>query len=353
MALDLKDVNFVLNRRKVKILEAIVSDYIASAEPIGSRTIAKKYDLGVSSATIRNEMSDLEEMGYIMQPHASSGRVPSDKGYRLYVDKVMPKKSLNREQREYLKQAIVADLNRIDRLMRDVANAISYITNYTTVVAEPLARKHKIKHIQLVPVDENALALMLITDLKAVKNQIVMMTATPGPATAQRMSSELTKLLKGASADDLCDLYTGMAKHRFAESHFDPDMAMPIMDAIFGALSSADSIQVHTSGMKNILDFPEFADPGKARAVVGALEEKEGILNLLADNSEQITMVIGGENKNVMLRDCSVIKAKIRINEHSSGDIGIIGPTRMDYSHVVTVIGSVLKNMTSSTAEQA
>jgi heat-inducible transcriptional repressor len=127
-------------------------------------------------------------------------------------------------------------------------------------------------------------------------------------------------------------------------------MAMPIMDAISGALSSADNIQVHTSGMKNILDFPEFADPGKARAVVGALEEKEGILSLLADNSEQITMVIGEENKNIMLRDCSVIKAKIRINEHFAGNIAIIGPTRMDYPKVVTVIGAILKNMPAAVA---
>ncbi|MCL2397096.1 MAG: heat-inducible transcriptional repressor HrcA [Defluviitaleaceae bacterium] len=338
----------MLNRRKTKILEAIVSDYIASAEPIGSRTIAKRYDLGVSSATIRNEMSDLEDMGYILQPHSSSGRVPSDKGYRLYVDRVMPKKPLNKDHREYLKRAIAMDVNRIDQMMRDVARAVSHVTSYTAVAAEPLVRRHKIQHIQLVPVDDYAMAMMLITDLKAVKNQMVIVHQAPNHGVAGRMSVELTNLFKGASADDLCELFTGMARHRFAEIGFDVRLVSPLMDAVYAALASADNVQVYTSGMKNILDFPEFADLGKARAVVGTLEEKESLLTLLADNSEQITVIIGGENENTMLRDCSVIKAKIRINEHFSGNIAIIGPTRMDYSQVMTVLGAIVKNLTLS-----
>ena len=333
----------MLNLRKIKILEAIINDYIASAEPIGSRTIAKKYDLGVSSATIRNEMSDLEEMGYIVAPHASSGRVPSDKGYRLYVDEVMPKKRLSQEQMEYLQQSIAQNLSQIDLLMQDLARAISFVTNYTTVAADFLAKRHKIKRIQLVPVDEGIFALMLITDLKAVKNRVLPLpgTETVGYATAERISTAITKILAGACADDLNGLYLGRTKQQLRDMHVNPDIAEPLLAAITEALSSADNVQIHTSGVKNILDFPEFSNVDKARAIVGALEEKEGLITLFADNSEDIQVVIGTENENIMLQDCSVIKAKIRINEHFFGNIAIIGPTRMDYSQVV----SVLRNM--------
>jgi len=338
----------MLNIRKIKILEAIIHDYIASAEPIGSRTIARKYDLGVSSATIRNEMSDLEEMGYIVAPHASSGRVPSDKGYRLYVDEVMQNKRLPAAQQEYLQQSIAQSLSQIDLLMRDVARAISFVTNYTTVAADLLVTRHKIKHMQLVPVGDGVFALMLITDLKAVKNCVLPLphAETVGMATAGRISTELTKVLAGADADDLRNqLYLSCARQKLASMHLNPNMAGPLLDAIAEALSSADDVQIYTSGVKNILDFPEFANVDKARAIVGTLEEKEGLITLLSDNSEDVQVVIGAENENAMLQDCSVIKAKIRINEHFSGNIAIIGPTRMDYSQVV----SVLRNMTFST----
>ena len=329
-----------LNDRKIKILEAIINDYIASAEPIASRTIAKKYDLGVSSATIRNEMSDLEEMGYIVAPHASSGRVPSDKGYRLYVDEVMPKKRLSQEQEEYLKQSIAQNLSQIDLLMHDLARAISFVTNYTTVAADFLARRHKIKHIQLVPVDEGVFALMLITDLKTVKNRVLPLpqAAAVGYATAGRISAAITKILAGACTDDLSGLYLGRTRQQLADMHVNPDIAEPLIAAIAEALSSADNVKIYTSGVKNILDFPEFSNVDKARAIVGALEEKEGLITLLADNSEEIQVVIGTENENAMLQDCSVIKAKVRINEHFSGNIAIIGPTRMDYSQVMSVL---------------
>jgi len=340
----------MLNRRKIKILEAIINDYIASAEPIGSRTIARKYDLGVSSATIRNEMSDLEEMGYIVAPHASSGRVPSDKGYRLYVDEVMPSKRLSQEQKEYLQQSIAQNLSQIDLLMHGLARTISLVTNYTTVAADFLVSRHKIKHIQLVPVDEGIFALMLITDLNTVKNSVISLPqAAPwGYATAGRISTALTKILAGAGVDELNGLYIARTRQQLTDMHVNPDVAAPLIAAIAEALSSADNVQIYTSGVKNILDFPEFANVDKARAIVGALEEKEGLITLLSDNSEEIQVVIGTENENIMLQDCSVIKAKIRINEHFSGNIAIIGPTRMDYSQVV----SVLRNMVLDTEER-
>jgi len=335
----------MLNRRKIKILEAIIRDYIVSAEPIGSRTIAKNYDLGVSSATIRNEMSDLEDMGYILQPHASSGRVPSDKGYRLYVDEVMQKKNLPKEQREYLKAATAVNLNQIDRIMQDVARAVYRITNYTTVAAEPSHVKHRIKHIQIVPVDEHALALMLVTDLKAIKNQVIFVPKAPSPGMSAKISEELTRILQGVCAEDLNILFTGRVRQCFADIRAGDYLAEPLLQAISAALSTADNAQIYLYGIKNILDFPEFADLDKARAIVGALEEKEGLLTLLDGNFDRIQVIIGTENENIVLKDCSVIRAKIRINEHFSGNIAIIGPTRMDYSGAMSVINAILKNI--------
>ena len=168
-----------LNDRKIKILEAIITDYVATAEPVGSRTIAKKYDLGISPATIRNEMSDLEEMGLIEQPHTSAGRIPSQMGYRMYVDNMMHKRVLTSEEVEFLKNAISLNVDRIEYLMQQTAKALSMLTNYTTIVTEPKSTRVKIKHIQLVPIDNNTVAAVVVTDSKAIKNHIIKAKAIP------------------------------------------------------------------------------------------------------------------------------------------------------------------------------
>ena len=178
----------------------------------------------------------------------------------------------------------------------------------------------------------------------AVKNQVITSVVAPEFSMAQRISEELTRLMSGSNVDDLNGLLAGILRDRFQKMGFDDRLVAPILNAIVTALSSADNVKIYTSGMKNILEFPEFADPAKAGAIVGTLEEKDEVLSLLSINSEQIRIVIGEENEKPMLRDCSVIKAKIRINEHSFGNIAIIGPTRMDYSQVMSVLTAVLKN---------
>ena len=336
----------MLNSRKIKILEAIVNDYIASAEPIGSRTIAKKYGLGISSATIRNEMSDLEEMGYIIASHASSGRAPSDKGYRLYVDEFMQKKRLKPEQKKLLINATTNKLNQIDLMLKDIAQAICHITNYTTIVADQ-PQSHKIKHIQIVPIDSATLALMLITDLKAIKNHIVFLQNSDEISfnTAAKISAELSRLLAGASINDLTELFIGLIKHRFNEINISHTIVRPLIEAIRALLQAADNIKIHTFGVKNILDFPEFSDAAKARVIVGILEEPEDLKKLLSNEGGQIKVLIGKENEDAMLKDCSIIKANMRISGHLSCNIAIIGPTRMDYSQVMSVFGTILEGM--------
>ena len=162
-----------LNERKTKILEAIITGYIETGEPIGSRTIAKNYDLGISSATIRNEMSDLEELGLITQLHTSSGRIPSDKGYRLYVDNLMGHRELTDEETKFLQNVIVNNINHMDYLMEQTAKALSMLTNYPTIISKPKIEKEKIKHIQLVSLDETSIIAVVVTENKTVKNYIV------------------------------------------------------------------------------------------------------------------------------------------------------------------------------------
>ncbi|MDR3239689.1 MAG: heat-inducible transcriptional repressor HrcA [Clostridiales bacterium] len=333
----------ILNDRKIRILEAIINDYIQTAEPIGSRTIAKKYDLGISSATIRNEMSDLEEMGFIIQPHASSGRVPSDKGYRLYVDRLMQRRELTDEEMLLLQKMIAGSIHQIDYIMRETASAIAILTKCATIVSEPQIKKTRIRHIQFVPVDEKSFVMVLVTDGKAVKNRLIYLNQTLDEDTMIRLSKLLSENLRGCCFEDID---VSMA-HEFAEQFRMPeDLLLAVLNAASDVIHTEDDVQIYTSGVKNILSFPEFSDVEKAKNMFQALEEKDMLITLLGSgNSEKIQVVIGAENNMELLEDCSVIKANYRVGSQNFGSIGVIGPKRMDYSQAVSVLSGILKHI--------
>lgn len=335
----------ILNERKIKILEAIINDYIETAEPIGSRTIAKKYDLGISSATIRNEMSDLEELGLIVQPHTSSGRVPSSKGYRLYVDRLMNYREISKEQSDFLQNVISENINQIDYLMRQTAKALSLMTNYTTVVSEPKTKKTYVKHIQLVPLDERSIVAVVVTDNKVIKNQVIHLNSVPDVDELNKISSVVNDIIKKYSAEqiktemqgDLCD-----------DSVVYNDIIKAVFEAVFEVIQEEEDIAFYTSGVNNILDFPEFSDIAKAKGIFKALEEKQTLIDLLDKSKEnsdsQIQILIGDENNTELLKDCSIIKTKYNVG-NAVGTIGIIGPTRMDYAQTVAVLNAIVKNI--------
>ena len=331
----------MLNERKVRILEAIINDYIATAEPIGSRTIAKKYDLGISSATIRNEMSDLEEMGYIVQPHTSAGRVPSDKGYRLYVDRLMHYRELTFEESDYLRSIIANNINHMDYLMRETAKAISVLTNYTTIVSEPELDLTSIKHIQLMPMDEKSIALVLITDNKVIKNHVVSVEKAPDYDTLTKLSFMLNDLLGGRKFSDISKIeFEGLGSTQNNE------VLHKILEAVKNMVIAEDKVRVYTSGVNNMLDYPEFSDIEKAKSLFKAFEEKEVLITLLGNNNtENVQVVIGSENSLEQMKDCSIIKANYMYGQKSLGAIGIIGPTRMDYTQVASVLYGIVKNV--------
>ena len=333
----------ILTDRKIKILEAIINDYIQTAEPIGSRTIAKRYGLGISSATIRNEMSDLEDMGFIIQPHASSGRIPSDKGYRLYVDRLMRRRELTDDEARFLKQVIINNINQIDYMMQETARAIAVLTNYATIVSEPAIKKTRIRHIQFVPVDEGSFVMVLVTDKKVVKNHLIYMENSPNENTLQKLSKLVNDTLRNHSLEDID---SGLVNRIATQAGENSDVVWTVMNAVVDVIQAEDDVQIYTSGIKNILSFPGFSDVEKAKAMFQVLEEKDMLITLLGkNNTEKIQVVIGAENNLALLEDCSVIKANYNVGSQNFGSIGIIGPKRMDYSQVVSVLSGILKHI--------
>ncbi|MCL2616795.1 MAG: heat-inducible transcriptional repressor HrcA [Defluviitaleaceae bacterium] len=340
----------VLNERKIRILEAIISDYIHTAEPIGSRTIAKKHNMGISSATIRNEMSDLEEMGLIVQPHASAGRVPSDKGYRLYVDNLVPNRGITQAEATLLQQMIVNNINHIDFLMKEIAKAISALTQYAVIVSEPKFHATTLKHLQLVPIDERSVVLVLITDSNVVKNQVVPVAVAPSYDQLQHLTALLNERLKGQTSAGINDTLLADIVHNAPGT--DSAAISALLCAIRYAIQNEDDRQVYAGGVKNILTFPEFSDVDKARKLFHALEEREMLITLLGgDESDDIQVIIGSENSVDEMKNCSLVKAGYRFGGRNYGSIGVIGPTRMDYVQAMSILSSVVKNINKAFGE--
>lgn len=335
--------NMQLNDRKIRILQAIIKDYIDTAEPVGSRTIAKKYNLGVSSATIRNEMSDLEEMGLIVQPHASAGRIPSDKGYRYYVDSILKKEPVSEEGQNYIKNLVNKNISQIEYLMDETARALSAMTNYTTFISEPIIRKTTLKQVRLLPLDDISIMMIVATGENHIKHYIMPVHDNISETELNRINEDINTLLKGKTRDDMTDeVISNLAKA--TREH--PELLKPMLKNIKKTITSAESVQIHLSGEKNILDFPEFSDIDTARTLFNTLEEKEALLDIIGDaGSGKTDISIGAENKLEEMKNCSVIKTSYKVGDDVYGTIGIIGPTRMDYEQVISVLNGMAKNI--------
>ena len=332
-----------LNERKIQILHAIINDYVETAEPVGSRTIAKKYNLGVSSATIRNVMSDLEDMGFIIQPHASSGRIPSDLGYRLYVDHLMQKKTIGIQEQKYLHSVIAQDINQIDYLMEETAKILSALTNYTTIISEPIGQKARIKQIRLLPLDQGSVLLVIATEENFIKNHVIKMATVPEENRVTYISNCLNCAFQGYGANEIDRKVLEQLQR---ELGIYEGLLQPILHALEITIKAAEKIQVHMSGRKNILAFPEFADISKAGSLFQTLEEKEVLVTLLEEGrGNDMQILIGSENTVQSMKDCSVITATYKLSDDTTGTIGIVGPTRMDYSQVISVLNEMVQNI--------
>lgn len=327
--------NFELDERKEKILDAIIRNYLETGEPVGSRTISKYTDLNLSSATIRNEMADLEELGYIIQPHTSAGRIPSDKGYRFYVDHLMQEK--DREVTE-MKEFVIEKTEKMEQVLKQVAKLLANNTNYATLVSAPAYNTNKIKFIQLSHVDDEHILAVIVMNNNMVKNQMIDVESSLDNETLLKLNLLLNSALNGLSIQEI-NLGTIAKLKEQAGSH--STIVGEVLDALANALNENEDLQIYTSGATNILKYPELSGSESATNLLSAFEEKEELLSLvtesLADqeNETGIQVYIGNEAPIQTMKDCSVVTATYDLGEGVKGTIGIVGPKRMDYENVM------------------
>lgn len=324
-----------LDERKVKILDAIIRNYLATGEPVGSRTISKYTDLNLSSATIRNEMADLEEMGYIVQPHTSAGRIPSDKGYRLYVDHLMEEK--DREISE-MKDFVIEKTEKMEKVLKQAAKLLASNTNYATLVSAPAYSKNKIKFIQLSAVSDTQILAVIVMNSNVVKNQMIDISEPLDNETVLKLNILLNTSLNGLSLDEI-NLGTIALLKEQAGIH--SEIVSHVLDTLVQTISETEDLQIYTSGATNILKYPELSDSDSVSSLLSTFEEKEELQSLvtesLSDNENEtgIQVYIGNETPVQTMKDCSVVTAVYDLGEGVKGTIGIIGPKRMDYEKVM------------------
>ena len=324
-----------LDERKYQILQAIIDDYIMTAMPVGSRTISRKSGVGYSPATIRNEMSDLEELGYLAQPHTSAGRVPSNKAYRLYVDHLMKNVKLTPDERERMHEHLVDKSKRVEGVIRSAANVLSDATKYTSVIVAPKLGTLRIKHVQLVPVAERTALMIIVTSAGIVKDAVI--------SIPDNMSADELYSISRMMTDQLADKPLEAVRQAFAEmlrsNTENRRLLGEALQVIEKRLESEDQADVIIGGSSNLLGYPEYADVNKAKNFLAVLESKDTIRRVLnRDGSMEITIRIGPENQVPELNDCSIVTASYRVGDHSNGTLGIIGPTRMNYNRVISVL---------------
>jgi len=335
--------------RKLKILQAIIDDFITTAQPVGSRTIAKKYNLGISSATIRNEMSDLEEMGYLVQPHTSSGRIPSDLGYRLYVDNLMKQQELANRQKQLIQKLLINKIFEIEDLVQQSSKVLSKITNLTSLSLSPQFKKSKLKNIKLVQVDNDKVLLILVSSSGIVKN-VIFRISEISQSILNKISNLLQAKLKGLTIEDLNDEVINNLKNEIYEYSTTIEALLPILR---NTLCEIDDSEIYLDGITNIFNLPEFTDINRAKQFLSTLEKKELMYEVLKDSDQDdVCIKIGRENKLDEIKDYSVITATYKLNGRVIGKIGVIGPTRMNYSNIVPVmryitdtLSEILKNI--------
>ena len=331
-----------LDERKEKILKAIIQNYLETGEPVGSRTISKYSDLKLSSATIRNEMSDLEELGYIIQPHTSAGRIPSDKGYRFYVDQLIHEKETEVTQ---VRDMVIQRVDRVELLLKQMAKLLASNTNYATLISGPQYHQTKIKFIQLSRVEAGKLLIVTVLEGNIIKNSIVTLDAELTDEDILNLNILLNSGLNGLTMEQInLDVITRMKGQAGERSHIVDVVLSEVAEAI---RSGEEYLQIYTEGTPNIFKYPELSDGAKASQLIGTLEQKDLWREILteddadSDKKNEIQVYIGSETQVQSMKDCSIVTANYELGDGLRGTIGIVGPKRMDYDKVVSTLRSL------------
>ncbi|MDD6190133.1 MAG: heat-inducible transcriptional repressor HrcA [Firmicutes bacterium] len=332
-----------LTERKLKILQAVIADFTRTAEPVGSRTISKNYELG-SPATIRNEMSDLEEMGYLTHPHTSSGRVPSEKAYRLYVNEMMKKTELSDEQKRTITDRLYSNISELDMLVERAAHVLSEITNLTAFALTPGKEQDKLKYVNLLPVDDYTVVLMLVSDSGKVSNAAVRLRKPASEETLRVLAKNMTYNYSGKTLSEALklDIIKTFQTDAEAMAMFENSIAPSFMRTLEEMLN----VNLYMDGLTNIFSLPEYNDIEKAKSFFEIFNRKQEITQKIRGRDDGIMITIGGENEDESLADCSVISATYHVDGKLVGKLGVIGPTRMKYDEVTSVVEYLTDNIT-------
>ncbi|HLO11910.1 MAG TPA: heat-inducible transcriptional repressor HrcA [Pseudoneobacillus sp.] len=334
----------MLTDRQLLILQVIVDDFIHSAQPVGSRSLSKKEEISLSSATIRNEMADLEEMGYIEKPHTSSGRIPSEKGYRYYVDHLVSPQALDQNDVGKIKSIFEEKIYELEKIVQKSAKILSEITNYTSIVLGPAVNVNKLKKIQIVPLNQETAVAIVITDTGHVENRMVQLPKSINMLELEKVVNILNDRLAGVPIVNLSDkIYKEVAV--LLRQHIQNyDL---IMSTFGEALKVAPHEKLFYGGKTNMLSQPEFHDIEKVKSLLNMMEQEQWIYDFIRQNQSGIHVKIGRENNNVAMENCSLITATYSVGSEKLGTIAILGPTRMEYSRVIGLLQFFSRDLTS------
>ena len=332
-----------LDDRKWTILKAIIKTYLETGEPVGSRTISKFADLNLSSATIRNEMSDLEEMGLILQPHTSAGRIPSDAGYRLYVDYMLEEK--DREVTE-MKELVLQRQDKMELLLKQMAKLLAANTNYAAMISGPQYHRTKLKFIQLSIVTETQILAVIVAEGNIVKNKMLQIEHGLDQKTILELNILLNSALNGLTLEEI-NLSTISKLKEQAGIH--SEVVNRVLDAVAESIQTEEEVEIYTSGATNIFKYPELSSSEKASELISAFEEKKDLVGMISQDGQTdetgIQVYIGQESPLQTMQDCSVVTATYELGEGMYGRIGVIGPKRMDYDKVVSTLRTLMAQL--------
>lgn len=331
----------MIDDRKLKILHAIIRDYISTGEPVGSRTIAKKYNLGISPATVRNEMADLEEMGLLEQPHTSAGRVPSNKGYRLYVDRIMECERLSHEEETIIKHQILKNEYEINTLIHHVSSLLSDLTQLTCVVNTKSIKKNCIISIQLIKVDSKGILCIMVMDSGIIKNKLVKVSIVPTEEVLSNIGKVITNDLKELFIEQITLELIESLKEKLGDHD---DIVEALLPALYEGLNSKTVDELFMEGTTNIFNYPEYNDIEKAKKMLSLLHNKSEIPKLIG-TEDGVTVRIGDENFMPEANDCAIISANYTLAGRDLGTIALIGPKRINYSKVLSIMNMVMKEL--------
>ena len=336
-----------LSERKMKILKFIVEEYISTAEPIGSRTISKNKDLAISAATIRNEMSDLEDMGYLISPHVSAGRVPSQRAYALYVDELMKDNTLELKEKELIRKTLDNNINQIQNLLDETVNILTSLTNYTSIAIMRASeeKENKISHFDLVKVSEHQIVMIMVMEDGKVNSKNIFIEKEIDGEKIQIISQTIKDQIIGKDIHSLDDKFVQYIK---SEIMWYDELLDNMLNTINSSVLQDAPVSIMLKGTNNIFNYPEFNDISTVKSFLTLLDNKDELVEVLQNHGvtkDNVNIIIGDKSMGDVLDNCSIITANFRLDGRMVGKFGIIGPKRMDYGKAYSLMRYISKSL--------